>query len=121
MKNNFFQEILVSLIFIVLLILLLNPFDFWMPNNILIMMLVGLIVIFAVFAIFIWRESAKDEREILHRMFAGRVAYLVGTGMLVLGIIIQSFNHKLDSWLVFTLGLMVLAKIMGIIHGKTKN
>lgn len=121
MKNNFFQEVLVSLILIVLLVLLLNPFDFWMPNNMLMMMLVGLIVVFALFAGFVWREGAKDEREMLHRMLAGRSAYLVGAGMLVVGIIIQSFNHRLDPWLVFTLGLMVLAKITGIIYSKTKN
>ena len=121
MKNNFLQEVVVSLVLIILLVLLLNPFNFWMPTNVLIIMLVGLMVVFAMFTSFVWREDAKDEREVLHRMFSGRVAYLIGTGTLVLGIIIQCFWHQLDPWLVVTLGLMILAKILGIAYSKTKN
>lgn len=121
MKNNFLQEEVVSLVLIILLVLLLNPFNFWMPTNVLIIMLVGFMVVFALFASFVWRESAKDEREILHRMFAGRVAYLVGTATLVLAITIQCFWHQPDPWLVVTLGLMILAKIVGIAYSKTKN
>lgn len=121
MKNNLFKEIFVSLVFVVLLILFLNPFNFWMPNELLMMMIIGLAVVFAVYAGFIWRENAKDERETLHRMLAGRMAYLVGTGILVLGIIVQSFRHELDSWLIFTLGSMILAKIFGIIYGQLKH
>ncbi len=121
MKNDFLQEIIVSLVFIVLLVLLLNPFNFWMPTNMLMVMLVGLIIVFTLFASFVWRENAKDERELLHRMFAGRVAYLVGTGTLVLAIIIQCFLHQLDPWLVLVLVLMVLAKIVGIMYSRAKN
>ena len=120
-KNNFLQEVTVSLVLIILLALLLNPFHFWMPTNVLIAMLVGFMVVFALFASFVWKEGAKDEREILHRMFAGRVAYLVGTGTLVLAITMQCFSHTLDPWLVVTLGLMILAKIGGVVYSKTKN
>ena len=121
MKNNFLQEVSVSLVLIILLVLLLNPFNFWMPTSVLMAMLVWLIVIFALFASFVWKEFAKDERELLHRMIAGRVAYLVGTGTLVLAIIVQCFSHNLDPWLVFALVLMILAKIFGIIYSRTKN
>lgn len=121
MKNNLFQEIFVSLILVILLALFLNPFGFWMPNTLLMMMVLGLIVVFAVFSGFIWKEYARDEREMLHRMLAGRIAYLIGAGVLVLGIIVQSFRHELDSWLVFTLGLMILAKIIGIIYGRMNH
>ncbi len=121
MRNNFLQEIFVSLALIVLLVLFLNPFDFWMPNTLLIMMIAGLIVVFALFANFIWRENAKDEREGLHKMMAGRIAFLAGTALLVIGIIVQSFEHELDFWLVFTLGTMILAKIIGIIYGQIKH
>ncbi len=121
MKNNFLQEVLVSLALIILLVLLLNPFNFWMPTNMLMVILVGLIVVFALFTSFVWRENAKDERELLHRMFAGRLAYLVGTGTLVLAIIIQCFWHQLDPWLVLVLVLMILAKISGIMYSRAKN
>jgi len=85
------------------------------------MVVLGLtLVIFALFAIFIWRENTKDEREGLHKMMAGRIAFLAGTSVLVIGISIQSFRHELDFWLVLTLGIMILAKIIGLIYSRIK-
>ena len=120
MKNNFLQEIFISLALIVLLVLFLNPFNFWMPNTLLIMMIAGLIVVFALFASFIWRENAKDERESFHKMMAGKFAFLAGAGGLIVGIIIQSLQHNLDGWLVGILGVMIFAKIIGLIYGRIK-
>ncbi len=120
MKNNLLQEISVSVVLIVLLILFLNPFGFWMPSVLLVVMVCVLVVVFAIFASFIWRENAKDERENLHKMTAGRTAFLSGTAVLVIGIIVQSFQHKLDFWLVLTLGTMILAKIVGLIYSRRK-
>lgn len=121
MKNNIIQEVSVSLILIVLLALLLNPFDLWMPSALFMMIVLGLAVVFAVFVSFVWKENTRDEREMLHKMLAGRIAYLVGAGMLVLGIIVQSFSHEIDPWLVLTFGVMILAKIAGIIYGRIKH
>lgn len=121
MKNHFLQETLVSIILIILLILFLEPFGFFMTNTLLMMMVIGLIVVFALFANFIWRENARDEREILHRFTAGRIAYLTGTAGLVIGIIAQSFQHSLDSWLVFILGAMIFAKVIGSIYNRVRN
>ena len=121
MKNNLLQEIGVSGILIVLLVLFLNPFDFWMPTTLLMMMVLGLVVVFALFASFVWRENHRDEREELHKMMAGRIAYLTSTALLALGIIVQSFKHELDPWLVFTLAGMIMAKIISLIYGRMKN
>ena len=120
MKNNSLQEILISAILIILLVLFLNPFDFWMPTTLLMMMMLGLVVVFSLFASFVWRENHRDEREGLHKMMAGRIAFLVGTALLVLGIIVQSFSHNLDPWLVFTLGGMIVAKVISLIYGRIK-
>ena len=121
MKNNLSQEVFVSLILIILLILFLNPFDFWMPTALLMIMVLGLVVVFALFASFVWRENHRDEREGLHKMMAGRFAFLVGAALLVLGIIVQGFNHALDPWLVFTLTGMIMAKIIALMYGRIKN
>ena len=121
MENNFLQEIIVSLVLIVLLILFLNPFELWMPPVLLMMMVLGLVVVFAIFASFIWKENSRDEREGLHKMIAGRIAFLAGTAVLVAGIIVQSFKHELDFWLVLTLGTMILAKIISLIYSRTKH
>lgn len=121
MENNLLQEISVSFILIILLILLLNPFGFWMPTQLVMMLVFSLIIIFVVFTSFIWKENAKDERESFHRMMAGRIAFLSGAGVLVIGIIVQSLSHNLDPWLVFTLGLMILAKIGGLIYSRINH
>ena len=120
MKNNLLQEISISGILIILLVLFLNPFGFWMPPTLLMMMVLGLVVVFALFASFVWRENHRDEREGLHKMMAGRIAYLTGTATLVIAIIIQSFRHELDVWLAVTLGVMILAKIIGLLYGRMK-
>jgi len=121
MKNNLLQEISISGILIILLILFLNPFGFWMPTALVMMMVLGLVVVFALFASFVWRENHRDEREGLHKIMAGRIAFLVGTALLTLGIIVQSFNHELDPWLVFTLAGMIVAKVISLIYGRINN
>ena len=114
------QEVSISGILIVLLVLFLNPLGFWMPTALLMMMVLGLVVVFSLFASFVWRENHRDEREGLHKMMAGRIAYLTGTALLTLGIIVQSFNHELDPWLVFILAGMIVAKVIGLIYGRIK-
>lgn len=121
MRDNLMQEIGISAALVALLILLLNPLKFWMPSAMVMMMVVGLAVLFVVFASFIWRENARDEREGMHRMIAGRFAFLTGAGVLVAGIILQSFRHALDAWLVLALGAMIIAKIIGLMYSRVKH
>ena len=120
MENNK-KEIFIAIILVVLLVLLNNPFSLWMPSSVLMTLVVALAVIFAVFAGLLWRERARDEREEHHRANAGRIAFLAGTSVLVLGIVIQSFQHNLDVWLVYALGVMLLSKIFALIYSKRGN
>jgi hypothetical protein len=120
MKNNFTKEIIVSSILIVLTVLLLNPFHFWMPEMMVMLVLALTFIIFAFFAIFVLREKTQDEREIAHRMLSGRVAFLVGSAFLTLGVIVQSLNHSVDAWLVITLVAMILSKIIVRIYGDSR-
>ncbi len=121
MKDKNIQEMTISGGLIVLLILFVNPFKFWMPSMMLLTMILALVVLFAVFASFVWREHSQDERESVHKMMAGRVAFLIGAGLLVVGIIYQSFHHTLDVWLVVTLVGMIIAKICGLIYMQNKH
>lgn len=113
-------EIIFSGIILILLVLLLNPFEFWMPDSMHMAILVGLVIAFSLFAMFVYREKANDEREVLLRFIAGRFAYLVGTTMLVIGIVVEALNHVINMWLILTLGVMILAKIVGVFYGKLK-
>jgi cobalamin synthase len=103
MRNNTIESI-VTLALIAIAILLLNPFEFWMPNMM-------VMVLFGIFASFILRENATDERDEAHRTLAGRNAFLAGSTVLILGLVIQGYADAVDSWLVVALVVMVVAKI----------
>jgi hypothetical protein len=111
MKNSFLKEIFVSLTLIVLAVLLLNPFHFWMPEMMVISILAGALVIFGVFASFILREDIVDERDNLHRTLAGRNAFLIGSVVLIVGILVGGYDHRVDPWLIVALTLMISVKI----------
>jgi len=111
MKNKITKEIIVSLTLVVLAILLLNPFRFWMPDMMVMGMLVALLVLFGIFASFILKEKVFDERDDVNRSLAGRNAFLAGSAILMLGIVIQGYSYKVDSWLVVALIVMIIVKI----------
>lgn len=115
------QGTIISILLVVLSILLINPLHFWMPDTLTMSLTAGVVVVFTLFAVFVWKERSRDEREQLHLMLAGRIAFLVGTGVLVVGIAFQSLSHTIDPWLVTALVLMVLAKVIGLLYGQWKK
>ena len=119
MKNNL-KETVVTVALIVIAILLLNPFHFWMPDMMVMSMLAFALVLFGIFASFILREKSIDEREEQHKSLAGRNAFLAGSGILMLGIVVQGYSHTVDPWLVITLIGMVAVKLITR-HWSDKN
>lgn len=120
MRNSLQIEAAISFILIALTVLLMNPFHFWMPNMLHMMMLALTLVVFAFFAIFILREKVQDERDAVHRMLSGRVAFLTGSTLLTVGIVIQSLQEGVDVWLVIVLVAMVLSKIVARIYSDNR-
>jgi hypothetical protein len=111
MKNNL-KETIVTVALIVIAILLLNPFHFWMPDMVVMCMLAITLGLFGIFASFILRESIIDERDSQHRTLAGRNAFLAGSGVLTIGIVVQGYAHAVDPWLVSALVVMIVTKII---------
>ncbi len=116
MKNNLKMEALISIILVVLAVLLLNPFQFWMPSMLHLTLLALILGIFAFFAVFILQEKVQDEREASHRTLSGRVAFLAGSAILTTGIVVQSLSGTVDVWLVASLVAMVLSKLITRIY-----
>jgi uncharacterized membrane protein len=114
------KELLVGLGLLVLLFVIFNPWNMFMPGYAVMGLLVGAVVLYIFFATFLWRENHGDERERFHRLFADRIAYLAGSAFLLIAIVVQELGHALDPWLIFALALMVIAKIVGLIYGKNK-
>jgi hypothetical protein len=111
MKNNI-KETIITTALVAIAILLLNPFNFWMPNMIVIFILAFALVVFGIFASFVIREKSVDERDDQHKALAGRNAFLAGSGVLMLGIFVQGYTHTVDAWLVLALIGMVITKIV---------
>jgi hypothetical protein len=120
MKNNFVEIVCVTAL-IVLSVLLINPFQFWMPDFMVMCMLALMVGAFGVFAVYIVREKVTDEREEAHRTTAGRNAFLVGAGILTLGIIVQGYTHSVDPWLALALIAMVVVKIASRIYSEKNH
>lgn len=119
--NNIFGEVFVSAALIVLLILSLNPFNIFMPTMLQTTLICILVIVFGAFALFVWREKIRDEREGYHRLVAGRWAFLIGALILVAGIVVQHLQEgRIDPWLSITLGGMVLAKVGGLVYSRYK-
>lgn len=115
------SELIVSLATLMLACVLLNPMKILMPDAITMTIIALFFICFAVFAFFVWRERALDERDELHRMRAGHNAYLAVSGVLVLAIGIQSFSHNVDPWLVIAFAVSVLTKAVASFWNKKNN
>lgn len=111
MKNNVIEKVVAGAL-ILIAVLLLNPFEFWMPDMMVLGMLAGALVLFGLFASFILREDSQDERDDYHKTLAGRNAFLAGSAVLILGIVIQGYAHAVDPWLVVALTAMLVVKIV---------
>lgn len=110
MENKFFP-IATSVVLAALLLLLTDPFMLWMPAKVQMLVLLSAAVLACVWAGFIMYERSADERDIVHKMHAGRVAYLSGVAVLTIALIVQGFDHAIDPWITLALGTMVLAKL----------
>lgn len=111
--SKLFSETFVAVALVVVLVWFVNPLGFWMTDAFHMSLLGVIVALFAVFAMFLWKEDAVDEREEMHRYIATRFAYIAGGSVLLIGIIVQAFAHAVDPWMPFALVGMVLAKIAG--------
>lgn len=58
----------------------------------------------------IFRENPADERENELSLIAGKYAYVVGSTVLSIGIVVQTIAHDIDPWLLIVLASMVVSK-----------
>lgn len=111
MKHSYIHLVSAVLV-LVLSMLLLNPFHIWMPGMTQMTVLGCLLVAFAVLSVYLLQENGGDEREATHRMLAGRVAFFIGSLVLVIGIALESMHGTPDIWLVLALAGMILGKVL---------
>lgn len=105
------SESLLAVAVLAVLFLKFDPFHWFMPTELQMILLAVFAAAFALYAGVVFREQARDERESSHLYLASRWAYLVGVVGLSLVIVVQDVFHKLDPWLLLILGLMVVTKL----------
>lgn len=114
--NNNLIHIILAIVLIVLLILLSDTFMFWMPPLAAMLVILLVAVVMCVWAGFVMKEGAGDEREKIHRMDAGRIAYLSGSAILTIALVVQGIKHEIDPWITLALGVMVVSKLVSRIY-----
>jgi hypothetical protein len=119
--NNFISEILFSTLLIGVLITCLNPLNLLMPLPFITLIVIALLLIFGLFSVYIWNERKGDERQNYHKILSGHFAFLTGSIILVMGIVYQELNSKLDPWLVYALIGMIIAKLLSQYYSEKKN
>ena len=121
MKKSLISEFIILAALIIILALVLTPYDLLMPMSYNGLLTLLLVVVFLVFAGFVWQEKVRDEREEIHRLTAGRFSFIAGAIVLIIGIVVQSFSYSVDKWLVFALISMVFSKLVVRIYSRINN
>lgn len=96
----------------VLLFTLVDPFMYWMPDATQMIAMTLAAGLLALFVGVVLREGTGDEREMQHRMYAGRAGYLSGIGVLTIALVLQGLTHSIDVWIPLALVVMVVAKLV---------
>lgn len=105
------KEIIVPIAVVALSVAFLDPFMVLMPESVVYICVVLLFLASLSYSLLIWHEKPADEREYMHRAYAGRIAYLTGVIALVVGILYHVIViHQVDIFLVITLASMTVAK-----------
>lgn len=110
------KQFLTSLALVMLVIVSVDPLGWYYSYMTSFTIVALLVAAFAAFQVLIWKEVLRDEREEYHEKQAGKVAYTLGTFVLLLGIVVQIFEHDVDVWLVAALLVMIFGKMISCFY-----
>ena len=110
MKNKIIY-IIAAAILLALLATISDPFMLWMPPKVGMAAFLFVAVLMSVWVGLIMYEKASDERDAVHRMYAGHIAYLSGIVVLTIALVTQGLSHSIDPWITGALATMVVAKL----------
>lgn len=113
------KDILVPVVVIVSAVAFLDPFMYLMPSMMVSFVLGILMVSSVIYALIIFKEGARDEREVSLRAFADRITCLVGTTGLVGVIVYQVLViHHVDPIIVGILLAMIITKYVAHVYAE---
>ncbi len=107
------SDLLIGGIAIGCLLLSSNFMNSFMPSSLVMVVVALFVAAIALFAIGIWRESPRDEREAQIILTSDRLAFLTGAILLSLGLVYQSIRHQSTDLIAIILSTMIIAKLIG--------
>lgn len=111
-KYKHLLDIVLLLGLAVMSLLAVAPKTFVMPTSLQMLLLACVLGLIATFMVLLWRERPEDEREIQNQATASRSAYFVGSVVLIVALLVQSFQHNLDPAIPIALLAMIATKIL---------
>lgn len=102
-----------SIILSLALLVVANPFGWWMPTTFQSIAAGAVAFILAVFAGMVYRDGAKDERELILRAEAARIGYLAGIAVLGAAVVVPLLtNDEVSRWALGALVAMIIARLL---------
>jgi len=83
-----------------------------MPSSMQMALLAIVLALLAAFLTLLWRENPRDEREAQNQALASRLAYIIGSIVLIVALVTQSLQHELDAAVPVTLFAMLATKLL---------
>lgn len=121
MNKQLGYQLFFAIIILILLVLAANPFHFWMPSPVIMLLVCSISIAFFIFASFVFKENSHDEREQLHSLISGRISFLIGSSILAIATVVKELQGQPDPWIIGALGTMVLTKILTRIYVEIKH
>ncbi len=107
------SDLVVGAIILVCLFLSTNALPGYMPSSVVMLAVALFVAAFGLFAVLIWHESPRDEREAHIMLSSDRLGFLVGAIALAIILVSESLQHKPTMLVAVALSSMVLAKLIG--------
>lgn len=117
--SAFYSEfLLLSGLFCLTLLFILNPFNILTTLYISFLFVALLITLYLIKFFVIWKSSGYDERDREHRLYASWVSYAVTSVLLFTGIVVEAFAGKIDFWLLVTFLGLIGSKLLALLYLK---
>ncbi|MEO5499542.1 MAG: hypothetical protein ABIR46_03520 [Candidatus Saccharimonadales bacterium] len=107
------SDLMIGTIIVISLLLSSNIVSGFMPSSVVMFIVAVFIAAFSLFAVLIWRENPRDEREAHILLSSDRLGFLAGAVVLSIALIIASLRHESTNLIALALGVMILAKLIG--------
>jgi hypothetical protein len=106
-------HLLVGIAFLCVLVSFADPFMLYMPSDAEYMTAAILAVLAAIFVGLVFREHARDEREVGLRAHSARWGYIAGVSTLTLAVVVSvATGAHPDPWILGALAVMILARLV---------